>query len=75
MNYVDTKIRTEFGKRLRRIRLERDLSQEELAERANLHRTYISSIERGVQSVSLDNIAKISRVLNVELSELFDGLK
>lgn len=75
MNYVDTKLRVKFGKRLRAIRHDRELSQEDLAERANLHRTYISAIERGGQSVSLDNMAKLARALNVTLSELLDKIE
>ena len=50
----------EFGKNLRKYRLEKKLSQEKLAEIAGLHRTYISDIERGKRSISLDNIGKLS---------------
>ena len=74
MNYVDTKLRIAFGKRIRAYRHARELSQEELAERADLHRTYVSTIERGGQSVSLDNAAKLARALKVSLSELIDRL-
>ena len=47
------------------------LSQEELALRANLHRTYISDVEREVRSISLDNIQKLANALNVDIYLLF----
>lgn len=69
---MTTHARTAFGKRMRTIRKERNLSQEKLADLAGLHRTYIGAIERGEQNVSVDNIAKIARALGVEASALFD---
>jgi len=48
-----------------------DLSQENLAERADLHRTYIADIERGVRNVSLKNIEKLARALGVSVADLF----
>ena len=47
------------------------LSQEELAERADLHRTYVSSIERGVRNVSLENISRLALALEISVSALF----
>lgn len=67
-------IRTKFGKRVREIRKQKGYSQESLADAANLHRTYIGSIERGEQNVSLDNIQKLAKTLKVSISRLFDGL-
>jgi len=61
----------EFGKNLKKYRLQKKLSQEKLAEIAGLHRTYISDVERGKRSISLDNIEKISNALDVEVYELF----
>jgi transcriptional regulator with XRE-family HTH domain len=59
-----------FGHNVRRIRNEVGLSQEELAFRSKLHRTYISSLERGERNVSLENIFAIARALDVSPGEL-----
>lgn len=64
-------INQRFGKAIRRRRREMDLSQEELAERAQLHRTYISSIERGQRNPSLENIEKLAKALDISISALF----
>ena len=60
-----------FGLHLKKLRLERNLSQEQLGMIAELDRTYISGIERGVRNVSLTNIFRIAQALNVPASELF----
>lgn len=65
-------LRRKFGDRIRDLRKELNLSQEELGFKADLHRTYIGSIERGEQNVSLDNIGKIAKVLKVSLKDLFN---
>ena len=64
-------IRIKFGKTLRRLRKKQGVSQEAFADKCELHRTYISDIERGERNVSLENIEKIARVLNIQISELF----
>ncbi|AFY49464.1 putative transcriptional regulator with C-terminal CBS domains [Nostoc sp. PCC 7524] len=69
MKEVDIKWR--FGRYVRKRRRELDLSQEELAEKAELHRTYISSIESGKCNVSLDNIERIANALNISIPDLF----
>lgn len=69
-----TPIRKAFGKRLRLLRVERNFSQESLAAEIDLHRTYIGAIERGEQSVSIDNAKKIARALKLKLAELYEGL-
>lgn len=66
-----TILRNKFAKRLRELRKQRGLSQEELGFRAGLHRTYIGSIERSEQNVSIDNIPKLAKALKVPTSELF----
>jgi transcriptional regulator with XRE-family HTH domain len=67
-------IRVAFGKRIRQVRLAKSFTQESLADTVGLHRTYIGNIERGEESVSVDNAAKIAKALKVSLSELFKGL-
>lgn len=59
-----------FGHNVRRIRTEAGLSQEELGYRSKLHRTYISSIERGERNVSLENVFAIAEALKVVPGEL-----
>ncbi|HUT36147.1 MAG TPA: helix-turn-helix transcriptional regulator [Planctomycetota bacterium] len=68
-------IRVQFGDRLRALRRHQGISQEELAARAGLDRTYVSGIERGVRNVSLRNIARLSKALAVPLKEMFEGVK
>ena len=63
-------VQVRFGTRLRSIRLERGISQEKLAELADLHRTYVSSIERGERNVSLVNIERLAVALGVSMAEL-----
>ena len=60
-----------FGKNVIKYRVQSKLSQEKLGELTGLHRTYISDIERGLRSISLNNIEKLSKALNVEIYKLF----
>ena len=69
-----TSTKSLFGKALRTLREERGYSQEELAERAGLHRNYVGGIERGERNVALENIVKLARALSVKTSDLFDSL-
>ena len=64
-------VQTQFGKRVRELRLVRGLSQEDLAFRSGVHRTYLGGIEQGKRNPSLKNVAAISKALGVTLSELF----
>ncbi len=59
-----------FGMRLREIRLKKELSQERLAELAGLHRTYVSSVERGERNISLENIARLATALGEPMAKL-----
>lgn len=59
-----------FGEKLKRLRLRKDISQEKLAELAGLHRTYVSLVERGTCNISLLNIAKLAKALDVPLANL-----
>jgi transcriptional regulator with XRE-family HTH domain len=65
-------IRIRFGRAIRRVREEQEITQEEAADRCGLHRTYYSGIERGVRNVSLVNIEKIGKGLKTSLSQLFE---
>jgi transcriptional regulator with XRE-family HTH domain len=56
--------------RLREIRLKKELSQERLAELAGLHRTYVSSVERGERNISLENIARLATALGEPMAKL-----
>jgi transcriptional regulator with XRE-family HTH domain len=59
-----------FGEKVREERLKKGLSQEELAARAGVHRTYIGMIERAEKNITLESIQKIARALDLPLDEL-----
>ena len=61
-----------FAANVRRLRTERGLSQEDLAEAAGVHRTYIGMLERGEKNVTIYNIERIARALQVKASSLLD---
>jgi len=63
----------EFGNRVRQLRKAKNISQEELAEKAGLHRTYIGMIERAEKNITLLNIEKLALALNVAVKDLFNG--
>ena len=65
-----TDIRVRFGKAVRIRRSELNISQEDFAERAGLHRTYVSDLERGKRNISLENIERLAKALNLSISEL-----
>lgn len=62
----------EFGKRIRQLRTERNLSQEALAELTGFHRTYIGMVERGERNISLSNIGVFAKTFELSVSELFE---
>ena len=62
----------EFGKRIRQLRTERDLSQEELSFQTGFHRTYIGMVERGERNISLSNIGVFAKFFEMTVSELLD---
>lgn len=70
MNEVDPCIL--FGKKLKQLRQEVSISQEKLAELADLDRTYISSIERGKRNISIRNIFKLASALNIPAQEFLN---
>ena len=63
-------INVKFGEKIREERLKRNLSQEELAARAGVHRTYIGMIERAEKNITLGNIEKLAKALGVPIEEL-----
>lgn len=64
----------EFGQRIRARREAKGLSQEELGECAELHRTYVGKLERGEVNPSLSNLVRLADGLDVDLGELTEGL-
>ena len=60
-----------FGKNVKKYRLDAKISQEKLADLCDLHRTYISNVERGKRSISLNNIEKIALALKINIQDLF----
>jgi len=69
--FINMDIRVNLGKRIKEIRLNKKLSQEALAFKSQLNRTYINGIENGRRNVSIINIHKIANALDVSLTELF----
>ena len=65
----------QLGKRIRALREERKISQEELADRADIHRNYVSQIEGGKRNVSFYYVVKIARALQVSPSRLIDPIR
>jgi transcriptional regulator with XRE-family HTH domain len=63
-------VQLQFAANMRRIRLEKQMTQENVAEAAGLHPNYISSVERGERNISLWNIARIAGALDYSMSEL-----
>lgn len=71
---MGTEILEKFGKRVRDERLKQGLSQEQLAEKAGLHRTYIGMIERAEKNITLINIEKVAKALEISVEELLRGI-
>lgn len=71
MSNAKLSIQKQFGKKVRELRAESGYSQEGFASECNLHRTYIGCIERGEKNVTIVNIEKIAKALNVKISQLF----
>ena len=64
-------IRERFGFAIKRRREELNMTQEEFAERAGIHRTYVSDVERGSRNICLMNIERVADALDLEIDELF----
>ncbi len=69
---IKANVSIKFGENIRKIRLEKGLSQEQLASLADLHRTYIGMIERAEKNITIINIEKIAIALKVDIKTLFD---
>lgn len=65
-------IKEELGQEIRRLRISQGYSQEDFARVSGLDRTYISDVEHGKRNVSIDNIEKVAKALNITLPELFN---
>ena len=63
------------GSRVRDLRRERRISQEELASRAELHRNYVGSVERGERDIGITALSQIARALDVSLADFFGSLQ
>lgn len=68
---MSEEILNRFGYAVRRIRQDRHISQEQLADMCSLHRTYISDVELGKRNVSLENIEKMALAFDMTIAELF----
>jgi len=71
---MENDVRKKIGESIRHFRMKKGISQEELSFQSELHRTYISDIERGVRNVSIVNIKKIATALGISISKLTKGL-
>jgi transcriptional regulator with XRE-family HTH domain len=72
MKLSESKIKVLFGKRVREYRIASGLTQQELADRAGLHRSYIGDIELGGRNVTIQSAEKIAKALNVKLTSLLE---
>lgn len=68
---LDSDILKKFGVKVRDLRKQKNLSQEDLADKARLHRTYIGMIERAEKNITLLNIEKIANALEVSIKDFF----
>lgn len=70
MKKIQSDLVARFARNLKETRLEKGLSQEELAARVDLHRTYVGSVERGERNISLVNVEKLAKALKVKPVDL-----
>ena len=67
-----TQLRSQFAKRLKTLRIEKQLTQEELAEITGLSTSFISSMERGINAASFETLESLAKALDVPVRDLFD---
>lgn len=67
---MSSQARKVFARRLRQVRKQQALSQEVLADRSGLHRTYVGAVERGERNISIDNMERLAQALQVPLTDL-----
>jgi transcriptional regulator with XRE-family HTH domain len=72
---IDDSLKEAFGDAVRKSRLSAGLSQEKLAELADIHRTYIGDVERGLRNIALVNMYRISAALGVPLSSIIRDME
>jgi XRE family transcriptional regulator, regulator of sulfur utilization len=72
---VGKDIQHAFGARVRRLRKDRNWSQEKMAEASGLHWTYIGQVERGERNVTLQSVHAIARALRMKIADLFRGIE
>ena len=70
MHFASVDIRARLGSNIRRLRTERGLSQEAFADLANIHRTYVSDIERGARNPTISIVQRLGDALGVEAADL-----
>lgn len=74
MHYLKNSIVKKFGQRVRELRIDKKMSQGDLAKILGVHRTYISGIERGLRNPSLLTLKKISKALDVNISDIVESI-
>lgn len=72
MHQISMSARLIFAKRIKEVRISKGISQEKLAELCNLHRTYVSSVERGERNITVDNMERLAVALGVDIRELLN---
>lgn len=70
---IKRQARAAFGRSLRAVRQEQGLSQEALAARAGIHRTYVGSVERAERNISIDNMERLALALGTTVADLLQG--
>jgi DNA-binding XRE family transcriptional regulator len=74
-NYLSMDIKIKIGNRIKELRIEKKLTQEELAWEADVDRTYMNHVENGRKNISIKSLEKIIKALDVSISEFFSTLK